>query len=50
MAYHSTPLRQGSCGDRFANAKKIEWNGDGTPNLGVATEYGEVLAGPSGEP
>ncbi|RYP69322.1 hypothetical protein DL770_008265 [Monosporascus sp. CRB-9-2] len=50
MAYHSTPNSGGSCGDRYANAKKIDWNADGTPNLGTATPFNQNLPGPRGEP
>ncbi|PNS17851.1 hypothetical protein CAC42_27 [Sphaceloma murrayae] len=50
MAYHSTPNSAGSCGNRYANAKKIDFQGDGTPILGVPIAPGEVLPGPAGEP
>lgn len=49
MAYHSTPNAGGSCGDRFANAKKIDWNPDGSPKLGSAPAANQNLAGPRGE-
>ncbi|EWZ28943.1 hypothetical protein BFJ63_vAg14660 [Fusarium oxysporum f. sp. narcissi] len=49
MAYHSTPNAAGSCGDRFANAKKIDWNPDGSPKLGSAPAANQNLAGPRGE-
>ncbi|TKX19590.1 glycosyl hydrolases family 43 protein [Elsinoe australis] len=50
MAYHSTPSEAGSCGDRYANAKKIDFQPDGTPILGTPIPVGEVLPGPAGEP
>jgi len=35
--------------NRWINAKKIEWNDDGTPNLGIPAQYGEKIPLPSGE-
>lgn len=49
MAYHSTPNSAGSCGNRNANAKKIDFGVDGFPELGEATPYDTPLQGPSGE-
>lgn len=50
MAYHSSPNPAGSCGDRYSNAKKIDFEADGFPILGAPVAEGEVLAGPAGEP
>ncbi|KAF4547761.1 Alpha-L-arabinofuranosidase B-like protein 1 [Elsinoe fawcettii] len=50
MAYHSTPNSAGSCGNRYANVKKIDFQEDGTPILGVPLVNGEVFQGPAGEP
>jgi GH43 family beta-xylosidase len=35
--------------NRLVNMKKIEWNEDGTPNLGEPAQYGEKIPLPSGE-
>lgn len=50
MAYHSSPNPAGSCGDRYANAKKIDFEADGFPILGEPIAEGTVLPGPAGEP
>ncbi|KAJ4393938.1 hypothetical protein N0V93_003155 [Gnomoniopsis smithogilvyi] len=50
MAYHSTPNSAGSCGNRYANAKKIDFQQDGFPILGEAPAPGTESPGPAGEP
>lgn len=48
--YHSTPDAAGNCGsDRYSNAKRMEWNADGTPDFGEPEGYGVEMVGPSGE-
>lgn len=49
MAYHSSPNPAGSCGDRYANAKKIDFENNGFPILGEPIAEGVVLPGPAGE-
>ncbi|KAI4718036.1 Arabinanase/levansucrase/invertase [Aureobasidium sp. EXF-10727] len=48
MAYHSSPNPAGSCGDRYANAKKIDFEADGFPILGapVAEDADQYLQPP----
>lgn len=48
--YHATEIAEGACnGNRYTAAQRVEWNEDGSPDLGVALELGTVLEGPSGE-
>jgi GH43 family beta-xylosidase len=49
--FHATPNANGSCGaDRQTFAQIVNWNADGSPNLGKPLLAGTLLKGPSGEP
>ncbi|KAL4814676.1 glycosyl hydrolase [Aspergillus spinulosporus] len=49
--YHATAIAEGACdGNRYTAAQRVDWNEDGSPDLGVALALGTVLEGPSGEP
>ncbi len=51
MAYHATTNPNGICNDkRLAYAKKIEFDEEGFPALGIPAEMGKSYAAPSGEP
>ena len=47
MAYHAKKTRRWTFTDRVPCAKRIEWNADGTPNLGTPPAFGEELDEPS---
>jgi GH43 family beta-xylosidase len=48
--YHATRIAEGACdGNRYTAALRVEWNEDGSPDLGVAPSLDTVLEGPSGE-
>lgn len=52
LLYHSKEDRADTIPEgwkRVVNAKKIEWNEDGTPDFGVPPQFGERLRLPSGE-
>jgi GH43 family beta-xylosidase len=49
--YHATRAVEGACdSNRYTAALRVEWNEDGSPDLGSAPALGTVLDGPSGEP
>jgi GH43 family beta-xylosidase len=48
--YHATTVEAGACDfTRTTRAQIVEWNTDGTPNLGSPVTSGEALTAPSGE-
>ena len=48
--YHATTVEAGACDfSRTTRAQIIQWNSDGTPNLGQPVLAGEELDAPSGE-
>ena len=48
MAYHAKTTTHFTFTDRVPCAKRIEWNEDGTPNLGTPPAFGADLDEPSG--
>ncbi len=51
IAYHANDQINDGCDiNRTTRAQKFNWNGNGTPNLGVPAALGTVLQSPSGEP
>lgn len=50
IVYHANDTAQGVCdNNRSTRIQKINWNSDGTPNLGVPAAPGVALPVPSGE-
>lgn len=48
--YHATAISEGACnGSRYTAVQEVNWNDDGSPNLGVAVALGTELDGPSWE-
>lgn len=50
IVYHANDSASDGCGTtRTTRAQKVQWNSDGTPDLGVPVGTGVELPGPSGE-
>lgn len=48
--YHATAIAEGACdGNRYTAVQAVNWNEDGSPDLGVAVALGTELDGPSWE-
>ncbi|MDG4859340.1 family 43 glycosylhydrolase [Streptomyces sp. T-3] len=48
--YHANDSASDGCDNgRTTRAQKVNWNADGTPNLGIPVALGTAQAGPSGE-
>jgi GH43 family beta-xylosidase len=51
MAYHANETTGQGCGaTRTTRIKKVNWNSDGTPNLGTPDRLSTSLTAPSGDP
>ncbi len=51
MAYHANEFAtQGCGGTRTTRIKKVNWNADGTPNLGTPDRLSTALTAPAGDP
>jgi GH43 family beta-xylosidase len=50
IVYHGKNTSQYTYDARTTRAQKIDWNGDGTPNLGAPLAAGATQALPSGDP
>ncbi|KAF1809019.1 Arabinanase/levansucrase/invertase [Eremomyces bilateralis CBS 781.70] len=49
--FHATSNRDGACdGNRYTSVQKVNWNTNGTPNLGSPVPLNQQFDGPSGEP
>ena len=50
VVYHANSSTSQGCGTtRTTRAQKINWNSDGSPNMGVPVRTGVSIAGPSGD-
>ncbi|MDI6099296.1 family 43 glycosylhydrolase [Actinoplanes sp. NEAU-A12] len=51
MIYHANDsATQGCAGTRTSRISKVNWNSDGTPNLGTPVASGATITAPSGDP